>query len=93
MLSSFSQSGLWKVSRWVCDRGEIDGLGVVENRILDENRRARPERQGDRVARPGINRHGVPVEGEVDERVSKTCSPAEWATLNLQPAPARSAVR
>ena len=62
---------LVQLVRVVLLRGEIDGLGVVEDRILDEDRRAGPERQGDGVARPGVNRHGVAVEGEVDERVKR----------------------
>src|SRR6476620_9110855 len=36
--------------------GEIDRLGVVDDRVLDEDRRPRPQRQRDRVARPRVDR-------------------------------------
>ena len=35
---------------------EVDRLGVVDDRLLDEDRRARPQRQRDGVARPRVDR-------------------------------------
>ena len=34
---------------------EIDRLGVVDDGLLDQDRRPRPKRQGDRITRPGID--------------------------------------
>src|SRR5437762_1401335 len=50
---------------------EVDGLRVVDHRLLDVDRRARPQRQRDRVARARVDRHhvAVAVQRQVDERV------------------------
>ena len=50
---------------------EIDRLGVVDDRVFDEDRRPRPQRQRDRVARPRVDRHRVAVQREIDERVER----------------------
>ena len=49
--------------------GEIDRLGVVDDRVLDEDRRPRPQRQRNGIARPRVDGHRVAVERQVDERV------------------------
>ena len=53
---------------------EVDGLGVVDDAILDEDRRLRPQRQRDGVARPGVDRDRLPVHEQVDERVERVLS-------------------
>src|SRR5437667_5822542 len=52
-------------------RGEIDGLGVIDDRLLDENRRPRPECQRDGVAWAGVDGQGGPVQRKVDEAVNR----------------------
>src|SRR5690242_3153047 len=52
-------------------RREVDRLGVIDDALLDEDRRARPERQRDGVARPGVDRHRLAVQRQVDERVER----------------------
>src|ERR1035437_4867570 len=52
-------------------RHEIDRLGVVDDRLLHENRRPRPQRQRNRVARPRVDGHRLAVQPQVDERVER----------------------
>src|SRR5690349_419534 len=46
----------------------IERLGVVDSRLLDENRRAGAKRECDGVARPGVDRDRLTVYFEIDER-------------------------
>ena len=48
---------------------EIHRLGVVDDRLLDEDRGLGPQRERDRVRRPRVNRQGVAVAGDVDQCV------------------------
>src|SRR4051794_28287605 len=47
----------------------IEGFGVVDHRLLDEDRRPRPQRQRDRVARPGIDRQRLVIHAKMNQRV------------------------
>ena len=48
---------------------QVDGLGVVDDRVFHEDRRLGPEREGDRIARPGVHSDRIAVQSEVDHRV------------------------
>ena len=48
---------------------EVHGLGVVDDRLLHQDRRPRAQRQRNRVARPGIDDDALAAHGEMDDRV------------------------
>ena len=48
---------------------EVSGLGLVDDPVLDEDRRLGAERQRDRVARPRVDRDRLAVDRQVDQRV------------------------
>src|SRR3954463_14488712 len=48
-------------------RAEVDSLRIVDDRLLHEDWRPRPQRQRDRVARTGIDGNPLALDGEMDE--------------------------
>src|SRR2546425_9615307 len=44
----------------------LDATGVLDDRLLDEDRGLRAQRQGDRIGRTGIHGQGLVTHGDVD---------------------------
>src|SRR4051812_30143166 len=49
-------------------RPEVDSLRIVDDRLLNQDRRTGPESQRNRVARTGVDGNPLALDGEMDER-------------------------
>ena len=65
-----------RLSSHFCSRSESPFSGAKSTvfalsmtAVLDEDRRPRPQRQRDRVARPRVDRQRLPVHAQVNQRV------------------------
>src|SRR6185369_2358012 len=52
-------------------RVEVDGLRAVDDVLLHQDRRSRPKRQRNGIARPRINRDALAAHSEVDDGVER----------------------
>src|SRR5262249_23645471 len=48
-------------------RRGIEGLGAVDHGFFDVDRRPRAQRERDRIAGPGVDRHDLVVQEQIDE--------------------------